>query len=335
VRFSYCPWGGTIEEFVAASAAAEAVGYERVWANELHRNPFVQLAPTAAATTTVGIGTAVALAFVRSPLTTALAALDLDELSGGRLVLGLGSGVARLNEDWHHVPFGKPVAHLRETVTLVRRFIAGVHLGERIVFEGEYEAVDVRGFERPFAPVRDRIPVYLAAVGPALTQLAGEIGDGWIAHELCSPRYVGAVAVPRLEAGLRRAGRGRGDLRVVASACCVVDDDRRTAKRAGAQLVAFYASVKTYETFFEFHGFGAQAAAIREHFRRGDASAMADACPDEMVDAFLFAGTMDDVRAALTAYEGIADEVKLSPPTHIVPEPVTRASQQALLELLA
>jgi len=334
MRFSYCPWGSTIAEFAIAAVAAEAAGYERVWANELHRSPFVQLAPTATATTTVGIGTAVALAFVRSPLTTAIAALDLDELSGGRFVLGLGSGVARLNEDWHHVTFGKPVPHLRETVTLVRRFIAEAHLGKRITFDGEYETVDVRGFERPFIPVREQIPVYLAGVGPLLTQLAGEIGDGWIAHELCSPRYVDRVALPRLTAGLRRAGRLRGDLRVVASACCVVDDDRRTAKRAGAQLVAFYASVKTYESFFEFHGFGAQAAEIRDHFLRGNAAAMADACPDEMVDTFLFAGTLDDVRAALSAYENIADEVKLSPPTHIVPEPVTRASQQALLELL-
>ncbi|MGH9109622.1 MAG: LLM class flavin-dependent oxidoreductase [Acidimicrobiales bacterium] len=335
MHFSYCPWGATIEEFVAASAAAEAAGYERVWANELHRSPFVQLAPTATATTTVGIGTAVALAFVRSPLTTALAALDLDELSGGRFVLGLGSGVARLNEDWHHVPFGKPVPHLRETVTLVRKFVAGAHLGERIVFDGDYESADLRGFERPFPPVRDRIPIYLAAVGPALTALAGEVGDGWIAHELCSPHYVGSVALPKLETGLRRARRHRGDLQVVASACCVVDDDRAAAKRAGAQLVAFYASVKTYEAFFELHGFGAQAAEIREHFRRGDAAAMADSCPADMVDAFLFAGTADDVRAALTAYEGIADEVKLSPPTHVVPEAVTRSSQQALLELLA
>lgn len=335
MRYSYCPWGSTIREFVAASVGAEAAGYERVWANELHRSPFTQLAPTATATTTIGIGTAVVLAFTRSALTTALAALDLDELSGGRFVLGLGSGVARLNEDWHHVPFGKPVPHLRETVELIRRFVATAHLGEPITYEGEYERVDVRGFERPFPPVRERIPVYLAAVGPALTTLAGEVADGWIAHELCSPRYVTTVAVPKLEDGLRRAGRDRDELRVVASACCVVDDDRKAAKRAGARLVAFYASVKTYDWFFELHGFGAEAARIRELFRRGDYDAMADACTDDMVDAFLFAGTADDVRVALRAYDGIADELKLSPPTHIVPEEVTRTSQDALLGLLA
>lgn len=335
MRYSYCPWGSTIREFVAASVAAEAAGYDGVWANELHRSPFVQLAPAAVATSAVDVGTAVVLAFTRSALTTALAALDLDELSGGRFVLGLGSGVARLNEDWHNVPFGKPVPHLRETVELIRRFIGSAHLGRPITYEGQYERVHVRGFERPFPPAREQIPVYLAAVGPALTGLAGEIADGWIAHELCSPRYVDTVALPNLEAGLRRAGRDRGRLRVVASACCVVDHDRKAAKRSGARLVAFYASVKTYDWFFELHGFGSEAARIREHFRRGEYDAMAEACTDEMVDAMMFAGTADDVRAALHAYDGLADEVKLSPPTHIVPEEVTRASQEALLDLLA
>lgn len=335
MRYSYCPWGSTIREFVAAAVAAEGAGYDGVWANELHRSPFVQLAPTAMATDTVDVGTGVALAFTRSALTTALAALDLDELSDGRFVLGLGSGVARLNEDWHHVPFGKPVPHLRETVELIRRFVSSAHLGEPITYEGVYERVDVRGFERPFPPVRTSIPVYLAAVGPAVSALAGEIADGWIAHELCSPLYVKTVALPNLSRGLGRSGRVRSDLRVVASACCVIDENRRTAKRAGAPLVAFYASVKTYDWFFELHGFGAEAARIRERFRDGDYAGMADACPDEMVDAFMFAGTIDDIRAALNAYDDLADEVKLSPPTHIVPEEVTRSSQEALLGLLA
>ncbi len=334
MRFSLCPAAPTIREFAAAAAAAERAGYARVWASELHRDPFVQLAAAAGATSEIGLATGIALAFVRSPLTTALAALDLDELSHGRFTLGLGTGVARLNEDWHNARFGQPVPHLRETVALVRQFVAGADLGEPISFEGEYERASVRGFRRPYPPARRDVPVYLAAVGPALTTLAGRIADGWIAHELCSPHYLATVALPRLAAGLRQACRTREQLTVVASACCVVDDDPRTAKRIAARLVAFYASVRTYEPFFAGHGFAAEAAAIRACFRRGDTAGMTAACTDDMVDALTFAGTAADVRAALRAYDGLADEVKLSAPAHVVPAETARATQQVLLELL-
>ena len=331
--YSYGPWGVTISEFVEASVRAEAAGYSRVWANELHRSPFVSLAATATATSRIGLGTGVALAFVRSPMATALTALDLDELSGGRLVLGLGSGVARLIEDWHHATFGKPVRHLRETVGVIREIVARAHLGEPIDIEGEFEAVHIRGFERPFPPARTAIPLYIAAVGPRLTELAGAIGDGWIAHELCSPLYIREVAVPNLEAGRQAAGRTGERCRVVASACCLIDSDSRAAHRAAARLVAFYATVRTYASFFELHGFGPEAERIRTLFREGRYEDMVEACPDEMVDSVLLVGSAEEVRERLSAYEGLADEVKLSPPTHLVPDEVVRAAQDRLLGL--
>jgi alkanesulfonate monooxygenase SsuD/methylene tetrahydromethanopterin reductase-like flavin-dependent oxidoreductase (luciferase family) len=167
-----------------------------------------------------------------------------------------------------------------------------------------------------------------------MTRLAGEIADGWIAHELCSPQFLRTAALPGLAAGLRRAGRVREEITVVASACCVVDDDPRQAKRAAARHVAFYASVKTYEPFFALHGFAAEAAEIRAAFRDGDLAGMARACPDDMVDAFTFAGSADDVRAALHAYDGLADEVKLSVPAFLAGEETARATQRVLLDLL-
>jgi alkanesulfonate monooxygenase SsuD/methylene tetrahydromethanopterin reductase-like flavin-dependent oxidoreductase (luciferase family) len=122
---------------------------------------------------------------------------------------------------------------------------------------------------------------------------------------------------------------------VIASAVCVIDEDARQAKRWAAGLVAFYATVRTYESFFAFHGFEKQAAEIRTHFKAGDEVKMVDACPDEMVDALTLAGTAAEVRARLKEYVGIADGVKLSPPTHLVPAEVTRRSQGAILECLA
>jgi alkanesulfonate monooxygenase SsuD/methylene tetrahydromethanopterin reductase-like flavin-dependent oxidoreductase (luciferase family) len=266
---------------------------------------------------------------------TALGALDMDDLSGGRFTLGLGSGVKRLNEDWHNVPFGKAVPHLRETVAIVRRLVAEAHFGKPIDVAGEYEHVRIRGYERPFPPVRERIPIYIAAVADAMTRLAGEIGDGWIGHELGSPRYLSERLLPNISAGLDRAGRDRSSIAVNASACCVIDEDSRRAKRWAAGLVSFYATVRTYEPFFAFHGFDREAREIQERFRAGDSDGMIDATPDEMVDALSLAGTPDEVRKRLAEYEGVADGVKLSPPTHLVPAEVTRASQAAILEQLA
>jgi probable F420-dependent oxidoreductase len=335
VKLSYAPWGSTLHEVVDAAVAAEAAGFSDVWISELHRSAFVPAAAVASATRYVGVGTAIALAFARSPMLTALSALDLDDLSDGRFTLGLGSGVRRLNEHWHNVPFGRAVPHLRETIAIVRRLIAEAHLGEPIKVDGEFARISVRGFERPFKPVRERIPIYIASVADAMTRLAGEVGDGWLGHELGSPRYLVDRLMPNIGAGLDRSGRTRDELAVIASACCVIDADSRQAKRWAAGLVAFYATVRTYEPFFAFHGLEREARDIQERFRAGDEQGMIDATPDEMVDALTLAGTADEVRKALASYEGIADGVKLSPPTHLVPSEVTRACQEAILSHLA
>lgn len=335
MRVGYAPWGETITELGDAAAAAEQAGFAEVWVSELHRSAFVPAAAIAARTSKIKVGTAIALAFVRSPMTTALASLDLDEVSDGRFMLGLGSGVQRLNVDWHNASFGKAAPHLRESVEIIRRVMAESHLGKPINFDGQWERIALRGYERPFPPVRPTIPIYIAAVADIMTRLAGEIGDGWVGHELGSPAYLTQKLLPNLEQGVAKGGRKRSDLDVVASACCVIDDDSRQAKRWAAGLVAFYASVRTYEDFFDFHGFLDEARRIQERFRNGDEQGMVDACPDEMVDALTLSGTPDEVRARLAAYDGIADAMKLSPPTHFVPAEVTRQSQQRILEVLS
>lgn len=330
MRLALAPWGETIEEMTEASRAAEAGDFDSVWVSELTRTAFAPAAALALGTSKIQVGTAIALAFVRSPMITALSALDLDDISSGRFVLGLGTGVRRLNEDWHGAEFGKPAPHLRETIELVRRFIAEARNGKEISYEGNYERVRVRGFERPFPQARTEIPIYIAAVGPILTRLAGEIADGWIAHELGSPRYLKETVLPNIE----RAGR-RKEVVVMASAVCVPHRDSGEAKRRAAGLVAFYATVRTYFDFFEAHGFGAEALEIQKRFREGDIAGTIDACPEEMVDVLTLSGTPDEVRQRLAEYDGIADVVKLSPPTHFVPEEVTREAQKAILEMFS
>lgn len=335
MRITYGPWGETLDELAAAARAAEDAGAEVLWVPELHRSATVSAAVIAAATERAGIGTAIALAFTRSPMTTALEALDLDELSGGRFVLGLGSGVRRLNEDWHGVTWDAPVARLRETVECVRHFVAHCREDAPMRAGGEHAGLNVRGYQRPFPVARDRIPVYVAAVGPAMTRMAGRVADGWISHELCSPAYLREQLLPRLEEGLADAGRAREDLDVVVSACCSIDGRPEEAYRRAAGLVGFYASVRTYADFFAFHGLAEEQDRVVAEFRAGtSADALAKAVPDRMVDALTLSGTPEQVRERIAGYAGLADTVKLTPPTHGLPAAETRRAQERIIELI-
>lgn len=337
MRISYGPWGETLDELLDAARRAERAGAEVLWVEELHRSATVQAAAVASVTERAKIGTAIALAFTRSPVITALEALDVDEISGGRLLLGLGSGVQRLNEDWHNARFGKPVAHLRETVRNIREFWRTAPTGEPIDLAGEWEPMRIRGYQRPFPAARPAIPVYLAAMGPAMTRLAGAIGDGWISHELCSTRYVAERILPELSAGVARTeGKKREDVDVVVSACCSVADDEATAMRRASGLVGFYASVRTYADFFAFHGLGEQQQRVVDAFRSGKrADDLAAAVAPEMVDALTLTGSRGRVAERITRYEGLADTIKLSPPTQGLPPEETRSAQEELIGLIA
>lgn len=337
MKITYAPWGETLAELVEVSRRAEAAGAEVLWVPELHRSATVAAAAIAAGTEQVGVGTAIALAFTRSPMVTALEALDLDELSGGRFRLGLGTGVQRLNEDWHNARWGKPVGHLTETVRNIRHFWETCTTGEPIDLPGDHEPMRMRGYERPFPVLRSHIPIYLAAMGPAMTRLAGRIGDGWISHELCSPAYLRERILPELETGISRAeGKEREDVDVVVSACCSVSSDRAEASARVRGLVGFYASVRTYADFFEFHDLGQQQQDVIAAFRSGrGADYLAESVPVEMVDALTMTGDRDQVGARIEEYAGLADSVKLSPPTHGIAAQETRDAQDQIIHMIA
>ncbi|SEF68339.1 probable F420-dependent oxidoreductase, MSMEG_2256 family [Thermomonospora echinospora] len=335
LKITFGPWGETLEEMVAAGRAAEEAGATTLWVPELHRSATVTAAALAQGTSAAKVGTAIALAFTRSPMTTALEALDLDELSGGRFVLGLGTGVKRLNEDWHNARWGRPVAHLRETVAAVRHFVAHAAEGEPMVVEGEYEPMRVRGYQRPFPQVRKEIPVYLAGMGPAMTKLAGQIGQGWISHELCSPAWLAERSLPPLLEGLAASGRDRSELDVVVSACCSVDTDLAAARRRSAGTAGFYASVRTYADFFAFHDLAEEQERVIEAFRAGaGADHLGGAVSPQMTDTLTLTGTFDQVAERISAYAGIADSIKLTPPVHGVGPKDIRAAQAHIIELI-
>ena len=335
LRITYGPWGESLAEMVEAGVAAEAAGAEVLWVPELHRSATISAAALAQATSVAEIGTAIALAFTRSPMITALEALDLDELSAGRFILGLGTGVQRLNEKWHNARWGKPASHLKETVRNIREFIAVSHTGEPMDLAGEYEPMSIRGYERPFVPFRPAIPIYLAAMGKGMTRLAGEVGDGWISHELGSPEYLEQQLLPSLREGMQLSGRIASDFDIVVSALCSIDSDGNKARRWAAGTVGFYASVKTYEEFFEWHGLAPDQLRVLEEFSGGaGADYLADFVSDEMVGALTLAGNQKDVVKQLMRYDGLATTVKLTPPTHGVKASETRKCQEQIIEMI-
>lgn len=336
MRITFAPWGETLAELADAARRAELAGAEVVWVPELHRSATVSAAALVQATTTAQVGTAIALAFTRSPMVTALEALDLDELSGGRFVLGLGTGVQRLNEDWHNARWGKPVSHLTETVRNIRHFVAVATTGEQIDLAGDFEPMRIRGYERPYPVQRREIPIYLAAMGPAMTRLAARIGDGWISHELCSPSYLSERILPEIAAGISQVeGRRRDDLELVVSACCSVDPDPARALDRVRGHVGFYASVRTYADFYEFHGLGEAQQLVIDAFRAGrGAEHLAEVVTPDLVDAVTLNGDRDRVVEQLSAYDGLADAVKLSAPTHGLSPAETRAGQDEVIDLI-
>lgn len=323
--------GGDPGALAAFARAAERAGIARLWAPELHRSATVPLAVAAGATERIELATGIALAFTRSPMVLALEALDLDELSGGRLVIGLGAGVRRLNADWHAGPYDPPLTRMREMVTAVRELVAALAEGRDARSPGRVYDVSVRGLRRLHRAPRATIPVWLAAVLPGMTALAGEVADGFLDHPVTSPAWLAERIIPALDAGAARAGRPRPQV-AGAVICAASDDDPQAARRAAAGTVGFYATVRTYEGLFREHGFGDRLPAIRDAFLGGDQARLVEAVGEDMTDAFAAAGTVGQVRERARAYEGLADRLWATPPHHGQDSRQTARWQAGILE---
>ena len=315
------------------ASRAENAGFDAIWTQEMFHDPFLPLASAATGTSRITLGTSIALAFVRSPWVTALSALDLDILSGGRFILGLGTGLKRLNERWHGVAYGKPTPHIRECVKVIRLITERAHIGEPIRFSGQYYDVDIQGWQRPVMPVRERIPIYLAGVREGMIRTAAEVADGLLGHPIYSQRWINEVVLPSVARGLRDSARRREDFQLCLFVCCAVDNDVAAARRAAAATIAFYATVNTYEPLFA--GFPREVATIRDGLMKGTPGRMIDAVSDEMVDTFAVAGRPDEVKRRVAAYAHLADSICLSPPDQLIEPAETERYRAALLATFA
>jgi alkanesulfonate monooxygenase SsuD/methylene tetrahydromethanopterin reductase-like flavin-dependent oxidoreductase (luciferase family) len=204
--------------------------------------------------------------------------------------------------------------------------------GEPIRFEGEYVELDIKGWIRPHKPVRERVPIYTAAMQEGMCRMAGDVADGLIGHPMCPLRWVEETMIPSFETGLQRSGRRRSDLDFLPTVCCAIDDDEERAIDAARRTIAFYATVRTYRPLWEMHGFADAADAAGEAFRRGDLAAVPDAIPDEMVDAYTAAGPLDKVRERVDAMAAVGDGLWLTPPTYFIPPEQLLEYQERIVE---
>jgi probable F420-dependent oxidoreductase len=332
-RISVAAIGTSIAELEAEALRAEAAGVECVWAPELFRSADSQAAYLAAKTETIGVATGIVWAFTRSPFIHAVTALDIDEMSGGRFRLGMGAGVKRLNETWHNATYGRPAPHLREAIEATRLIMRQAGAGEPIRYEGEYYDIDIKGWVRPHPAARDTPPpIYTAAVQAGMARMAGDVADGLIGHPIQSLRWIDEVVVPAFEEGLGRSGRERSSFDYLPTVCCAIDDDEARAIEMARRTISFYATVKTYAPLWELHGFGEQAIAAGDAFRRGDLAGVPAAITDEMVEAYCAAGPLDKVRARVEATAERADGLFLTPPTYFISEAELSEYQNRIID---
>ncbi|MCH8920203.1 MAG: LLM class flavin-dependent oxidoreductase [Chloroflexi bacterium] len=328
-RYSLAVGVAPAEEIARLARQAEDAGFDTLWAPEMSHEPFLPLAAAATSTSRIQLGTSIALAFVRSPWVTALSALDMDILSGGRFILGLGTGLKRLNERWHGVAYGKPTPHIKECIQVIRLITENAHLGRPIRFSGQYYDLDIQGWQRPYPPQRERIPIFLAGVREGMIRTAAESADGLLGHAIYSLPWIRQTVLPSVARGLAQAGRERNQFHICLSVCCAVSRDGAAARRAAAATIAFYATVKTYEPVFA--AFPSEYRRIQEADFKGDTAAMVDAVSDEMIDAFAVAGTPEETRGKLEAYAELADSICLQPPDQLIDPAETEVYRQALL----
>ena len=275
----------------------ESAGLHGLWTSQTFGAPFGPLSAAAAVSERLQLGTGIALAFVRSPLETACNIMDLDRLSGGRAVLGLGSSAQSLTEGAFGSIYGKPLAHMREVISAVRQIVAKGHTGELGIIEGEYHKLDLRHFRTFAPPVRTEITIYLPAVFQKACTMAGEIANGMLGHPLWAESWVREQAMPALQAGLAKAGRPREAVKVNLQMWVAVNPDRATAIEDARPTVAYYSQSPQYLPYFEAIGFGDAARAMQHAFAQNDIPSMIAACPDEMVEHIALVGPADEVRA--------------------------------------
>jgi F420-dependent oxidoreductase-like protein len=310
VHIGYWGLGLSADEQLQLVREAESLGYDSVWTAEAYGSDAATiLGWLAQATETIRLGSAIFQMPGRSAAMTAMTAATLDQLSAGRMLLGIGSSGPQVAEGWHGQRFAKQLQRTREYIAVVRMALAR----ERVEFDGETLTLPLpdgpgKALKLTIAPVQERIPIFLAAIGPRNTTLAAEIADGWI-PTLFSPEHVGEFR-PLLEEGFDKAGGGKGfdDFEIAPTVNVFVSDDRESARDAMRPYVALYVGgmgsreQNFYNALVRRYGFEDAAKEVQDLYLEGKKEEAAAALPGELLDTVSLCGPADVVKERLGIY---------------------------------
>jgi len=313
------------EEVARIARELESVGYDGALSAETAHDPFLPLLAAAEHTERLELGTGIAVAFARNPMTLANLGYDLQSYSGGRFRLGLGSQIKAHIEKRFSMPWSHPAARMREMILAIRAIWACWNDGAPLDFRGEfYRHTLMTPFFNPGPNPYGTPKIILAAVGERMTEVAGEVADGIILHGFTTERYVREVTMPALERGFARSGRRREDFEISGPLFVVtgVNDEQLDKARTGTkEQIAFYGSTPAYRPVLELHGWGGLQDELNARSKRGEWQAMGESITDDMLETFAVAAAPEDVPARmLERFGDVVDRLSFYAPYRSDPD---------------
>jgi probable F420-dependent oxidoreductase len=313
------------EEMPAAARELEEIGYDGCFTAETSHDPFLPVTLAALETERIELGTGIAVAFARNPMSTAVIGNDLQLYTKGRFILGLGSQIKPHIEKRFSMPWSEPAKRMREFILAMRAVWACWNEGEKLDFRGEfYRHTLMTPFFNPGPNPYGAPKVFLAAVGERMTEVAGEVADGILLHGFTTERYVREVTVPALERGWARAGKQRGGFELSGPMFVVTgtnDEEYEAARRGTKQQIAFYGSTPAYRGVLELHGWGDLQGELNRLSKQGDWVQMGELVDDEMLAAFAVTGEPEEIpEKMLDRYGDVVDRLSFYAPYKSDPE---------------
>ena len=300
--------GGSLDTVADQAAALEKRGYDGVMSAETSHDPFMPLLLASQSTERVDLMTAIAVAFARNPMTLAQTAWDLQAASGGRFILGLGSQIKPHITRRFSMPWSHPAPRMREMIQAIRAIWACWNDGTKLDFRGDfYQHTLMTPFFNPGPNPHGDARIFLAGVGELMTEVAGEVADGFICHGFTTRRYLDEVTIPHLQRGREKAGATLEGFEVTGPMFVVTGRDEAEMARAATgvrQQIAFYGSTPAYRKVLELHGWGDVQDELNRMSKDGRWQEMGDLVTEEMLHEFAVVAPIDEVAGALTARWG-------------------------------
>ena len=305
-----------------AAGTLERRGYDCCWTAEINHDPFLPLVLAAEHTNRIELGTSIAVAFARNPMTVANIGWDLQDYSQGRFILGLGSQVRAHIEKRFSMPWGRPVARMREFVIALREIWNCWQDGSKLRFDGDfYTHKLMTPMFTPEPQPYGSPKVFVAAVGDAMTEMCGEVADGMLAHAFTTKRYFQEVTMPALLRGMARSGRDRNEFALSAPVFVVTGYDEATLSAAAAgtrKQIAFYGSTPAYRKVLDLHGWGDLHTELHRLSLAGQWDTMGTLIDDEILQTFAVVAPVDELAQAIgERCAGVIDRVLIGFPPSV------------------